>query len=375
VVNSHMSLRVAIVGCGKIADAHAAQIRRIRGCDIVAVCDREELMARQLAERFGVRRHFDDLSRLLEESKPDVVHVTTPPQSHFEIARRCLERGCHVYVEKPFALDTREAEELVRVAARRALGLTVGHDAQFSHAARRMREVVQSGYLGERVVHMESYYGYDLTEPTYARAVLEEKNHWVRGLPGGLLQNIISHGIARIAEFLRGVDPRVLACGFASAAGRSCGDGDVVDELRVVILDEDQTAYFTFSSGMRPLLHQFRIFGTRNGLVLDERQQTVVKLRGASFKSYAERFVPPVVLARQYLSNVARNVRHFVANDFHMEAGKKELITGFYRSIVHGTPAPIPSREILLATRLMDLIFERLGEVRVTIRSREGVPC
>jgi predicted dehydrogenase len=47
-----MSLRVAIVGCGKIADAHAEQIRRIKGCEIVGVCDREELMARQLAERF-----------------------------------------------------------------------------------------------------------------------------------------------------------------------------------------------------------------------------------------------------------------------------------------------------------------------------------
>src|SRR2546422_7053055 len=109
-----MPLRVAIVGCGKIADVHAEQIRRLAGCDIVAVCDREELMARQLAERFKVERYFDDLGRLLEESRPHVVHITTPPQSHFAIARQCLERGCHVYVEKPFTLDAREAEELVR---------------------------------------------------------------------------------------------------------------------------------------------------------------------------------------------------------------------------------------------------------------------
>src|SRR5437879_3277340 len=108
-----MRLRVAIVGCGKIADSHAAQIQRIKGCDLVGVCDREELMARQLAERFQAEGYFDDLSRLLEESKPDVVHITTPPPSHFELARHCLEHGCHVYVEKPFTLDAREAEELV----------------------------------------------------------------------------------------------------------------------------------------------------------------------------------------------------------------------------------------------------------------------
>ena len=80
-------LRVAIVGCGKIADAHASQIQRIKGCEIVGVCDREELMARQLAERFRIGRYFDDLTALLRETRPQVVHITTPPQSHTAIAR------------------------------------------------------------------------------------------------------------------------------------------------------------------------------------------------------------------------------------------------------------------------------------------------
>ena len=102
-------LKVAIVGCGKIADAHAAQIQRIEGCEIVGVCDREPLMARQLYERFPVKRYFTDLAELVSEARPDVVHITTPPESHFDIARFCLEQGCHVYVEKPFTLDAEEA--------------------------------------------------------------------------------------------------------------------------------------------------------------------------------------------------------------------------------------------------------------------------
>src|SRR5439155_5773791 len=160
-------------------------------------------------------------------------------------------------------------------------------------------------------------------------------------------------GIARIAEFLRGDNPQVIAYGFVSPLLRRLGDEAVLDELRVIIVDEHQTtAYFTFSSQIRPVLHQFRIFGSQDGLVLDEQQQIVVKLRGASFKSYVERFVPPVIFARQYLANAAHNVRLFLANDFHMESGKKELTAAFYRSIVEGTPAPIPSREILLTARL-----------------------
>src|SRR5262252_7699047 len=110
-------LKVAIVGCGKIADAHAAAIRRIEGCEIVGVCDREPLMARQLYERFPVKRYFTNVPELLDETRPDVVHITTPPQSHFDIARLCLERHCHLYVEKPFTLDSEEARQLLCLAA------------------------------------------------------------------------------------------------------------------------------------------------------------------------------------------------------------------------------------------------------------------
>ena len=149
-------LKVAIVGCGKIADVHASQIQRIGGCKIVGVCDKEPLMARQLWERFPVERHYGELAELLSEARPDVVHITTPPQSHFDIARFCLEWGCHVYVEKPFTLRAQEAEVLIALANERGLKLTAGHDDQFSNVARRMRRLVQNGYLGGPAVHMES---------------------------------------------------------------------------------------------------------------------------------------------------------------------------------------------------------------------------
>ena len=358
-----MSLRVAIVGCGKIADAHAAQIRRIPECELVAVCDREELMARQLADRFGAPRCFVDLDDLLREAIPDVVHITTPPQSHFELTRRCLEHGCHVYVEKPFTIDAREAEVLIGLAQETGRRLTVGHDAQFSPATQRMREIVRRGYLGDSVVHLEAWYGYDLGD-TYARAVLGDAEHWVRRLPGGLLQNVISHGIARVAEFLQGDDPVVMAHAFTSRALAERAGEDVLDELRVMIIDEAKTtAYFTFSSRMRPVLHQLRVFGSKNGLALDETQQTVLMLRGPAFKSYVERFVPPVIFARQYLANAAHNARLFLRNEFHMDAGKNNLITAFYQSIIAKAPAPIPYREIVLTARVMDAIFEQVGRV------------
>lgn len=358
-------LRIAIVGCGKIADEHALQIQRIKGCEIVAVCDSEPLMARQLFERFPIKQHFCDLTELLSESKPDVVHVTTPPGSHFAIAKLCLEAGSHVYVEKPFTLYEDEAQRLIALANEKVLKITAGHDGQFTHVARRMRALVKSGFLGGGPVHMESCYGYGLGGSEYAGALFGDKRHWVRSLPGQLLQNIISHGIARLAEFLSGDSPQVMAYGFTSPFLKSIGENEIIDELRVIIAEEERTtAYFTFSSQMRPTLHEFRIYGAKNGLVLDQDQETLIRLPGARLKSYVEHFVRPVTLARQYLGNLGTNVRLFLGRDFHQKAGMKYLMESFYRSIVEGTPLPISYREILLTARIMDAIFVQLAAQR-----------
>lgn len=354
-------LKVAIVGCGKIADSHAGQIQRIGGCEIVGVCDQEPLMARQLYDRYPIRRHFADIRELLAEARPNVVHITTPPQSHFEIAKLCLEWGCHVYVEKPFTIYKDEASQLIALANEKGLKITAGHDDQFSHVARRMRSLVRGGFLGGEPVHMESYYCYEMGSTGYAGAILGDKRHWVRTLPGKLLHNIISHGIARIAEFLSTASPQVMAYGYISPFLKSMGESEVIDELRVIICEEERTtAYFTFSSQMRPSLHQFRVYGPKNGLILDQDTETLIKLRGTRFKSYVQKFVPPAIMARQHLGNLSTNLRTFLARDFQMKSGMKYLIESFYRSIVEGTPVPIPYREILLTAGIMDAIFAQI---------------
>ena len=173
---------------------------------------------------------------------------------------------------------------------------------------------------------MESYYCYDLSDPGYAKALLSDKSHWIRKLPGKLLHNVISHGIARIAEFLPSDSPHVSAHGFVSPLLKSIGEDEIVDELRVTISDAGSTtAYFTFSSQMRPSLNSFRLYGPKNGLVLDQDRETLIKLRGDHYKSYADKFIPPMNLAAQQLGNVATNLRKFLGNDFHMKSGMKYL--------------------------------------------------
>ncbi len=222
---------------------------------------------------------------------------------------------------------------------------------------------------------MESYYCYDLSDARYARALLSDRTHWVRKLPGKLLQNVISHGIARMAEYLNSDSPRVIAHGLTSRLLRELGETDIIDELRVIVSETSgTTAYFTFSSQMRPSLNAFRVYGPRNGLMLDEDQQAVIKCRGNRFKSYAEKFIPPFVFAREHLGNAVANGRLFASNQFHMKEGMKELIQSFYRAITDGGPLPISYREILLTSRIMDEIFRQLDTADGSGRAPEPVP-
>jgi predicted dehydrogenase len=351
-------VKTCIVGCGKIADAHAAAISSIPNCEIVGVCDNEELMARQLFERFKVGKYFQDIHQMLDVTRPDVVHITTPPQSHFEISRICLDAGCHVYVEKPFTVNFDEADRLIRLANDKGLKMTVGTDEQFSHVAIAMRSLIQDGYLGGPPVHMEAYYGYDLGDERYARAFLKNNTHWLRSLPGQLMHNNISHGLAKITEFLKGDDVQVIAHGFTSGFLRNLKEKTLIDELRAIIIDADNTtAYFTFSTQIRPLLRELRVYGPLNGLVLNQNHHSLIKLPGTNYKSYAEKFIPLNDYSKQYRKNLLANARLFFKNDFHMKAGLKRLIELFYRSISDNSPLPISYREILLTTKIMDSIF------------------
>jgi predicted dehydrogenase len=73
-----------------------------------------------------------------------------------------LEAGCHLFFEKPFTLNSQQAEQLINLAMKKNLKLTVGHNNQFSHAARRMRALIGAGFLGGPPIHMESIWCYDL---------------------------------------------------------------------------------------------------------------------------------------------------------------------------------------------------------------------
>ena len=155
-----------------------------------------------LASVSQFRRVFSDAQEMLKAVSPDVVHITTPPQSHYALARECLEAGSHVYLEKPFTVTSEEAESLIELAENKNIKITAGHNLQFTLEMLEMRRLVREGFIGGKPAHLESYFSYDLGDATYAKALLARPEPLGAKATGGLLHNIISHGVAKLAEFL-----------------------------------------------------------------------------------------------------------------------------------------------------------------------------
>jgi predicted dehydrogenase len=223
-----------------------------------------------------------------------------------------------------------------------------------------MRHLINAGYLGGPPIHLESVYCYEFNDERYAKAMLGDRSHWIRRLPGKLLHNVISHGIGKIVEFLRDEDISVLAFGFTSHFLEGIHEGDIVDELRVIISDGHRTTgYFTFSSQMSPPLHQFRVYGPKNSLIADFEHQTLTRVQ-KNYKSYLNQFLPPLLEGRDHIRNGCRNMRRFVRRELHAEAGIHTLIESFYRSITDSARLPISYRDILITARIMEEVFRQI---------------
>src|SRR5262249_6397420 len=122
---------IALAGAGFIADTHLAALRDLAGTQVVGVCDPNEERCEALRRQWGIPHAARSLDELLRGCKPDVVHVLVPPPAHVEVARQALKAGAHVFVEKPLALRSEGAEELLALAAHAGLRLGVNHNWLF----------------------------------------------------------------------------------------------------------------------------------------------------------------------------------------------------------------------------------------------------
>jgi predicted dehydrogenase len=178
------NVRFAVVGCGHIGRRHIEMIRRRPDAELTAVCD-------LLPVDYHPVPAFSDLEKLLADAPPfDVLNICTPNGLHAQMALRALETGHHVVIEKPMALGTHDAEQILQTAARCQRHVFCVMQNRYSPPSRWLKSVIDNHLLGEIYwVQINCYWNRD------ARYYLPGGWHGTRTLDGGTLFTQFSHFI------------------------------------------------------------------------------------------------------------------------------------------------------------------------------------
>ena len=145
------TLKVALVGCGKVGRLHCLALKQCPDARLVALCDASETRAGQFASEFGGAA-FTQLSQMLSMARPDVVLIATPHPLHKEPTVQALASGVHVLVEKPLAASVSDCDAMI--AAARQSGKTLGVISQrrFFEPVLRMKQAIDTGKIGKPVL-------------------------------------------------------------------------------------------------------------------------------------------------------------------------------------------------------------------------------
>jgi predicted dehydrogenase len=140
---------VAVVGYGYWGPNLVRNFWDVPGAHLVSVCDVRLDRLAGVRARYPALETTTSLDDVMNDARIEVVAIATPVSSHFEIARRALEAGKHVFIEKPMTTTTDEALRLLDLADRRGLTVDVDHTFVYTGAIRKMRELVERGELGD----------------------------------------------------------------------------------------------------------------------------------------------------------------------------------------------------------------------------------
>lgn len=333
-------LRVAILGGGRMAQKHATAIRLRSGAKLVAVGD-PYLSVDDIKSRFGEDvAAFRDARELLSQAKPDVVHIVTPPHTHFDLARECLLNGANVYVEKPFALGTTEAKEILDLADARGLRACAAHQVLFQRAGQLYQTYLP--IIGS-IIHVESYFSF---KPVRRRPD--------GGAPLSSVDQLIDILPHPVYLMLSALEQRTNATPELTAF-----DVAPEGEVRAVIRSGETLATLIVTLRGRPVESYLRVVGTNGSVTADFILGDVVKSLGPGASAPAV-VVKPFSASTQKFWGSFGGLWRLLFSRQKSYPGLGELLDLFYDSIRKSSPPPISRTTIMHTVQICEQISARL---------------
>ncbi len=340
--------RVALVGCGRIANTHCGYLRQLPQVELVGACD----VSRESREAFAARWQlptYADVDELLAASQPHVVHVVTPPATHARLAVQLLDAGVHVLVEKPMALTVAEADQMLAASRRAGRYLTVDHNRWFDPVVQHARALLESGRLGA-LIGVEVFQGAAAGE---AEIPGGNDGHWKAALPGGALYDLAPH-------------PAYLLRGFVGAIEKlhvltRAGEGGQLRELRAIVEGARALGGMTISLETQPFMNRVTLFGSCMTAEVNLNNMTLVLRRTRQVPKLIGKVLPNIDEALQLLRATLHNGIEFLRGRQRYYPGMGVHFRALYQALAEGNPPPVKCEEGREAVWLLQKMWEQAG--------------
>ena len=340
-------LKGLIIGCGTIAREHLAALSDLENVQVAAVCDLSAARAEATAERFGILKWGLDYKSLIDDVRPDLVHITTPPTSHFSIAKNCLAAGCNLLCEKPITQSYEEFCILKGLAIENDRLLLENQNYRFHSSILKIRDLINAGELGE-IVDVQIFLSLNIAAAG-SPYVDPNASYFGQALRGGLIGDFLTH-IAYLSHIFTGsaIDLRTVWMKQRSESPWPA------DEFRGFIKGERAPAYVAFSGNAQPDGFVIRVSGTKmhaEANLFEPPRLALRRLR--SGEPALAKLIDGVTESSQVLKGTVAAFWKKLGGASPYD-GMSEMIGATYRALEKRDAVPISLEEIDEISRLVD---------------------
>jgi predicted dehydrogenase/nucleoside-diphosphate-sugar epimerase len=323
--------RVGIIGAGYVSSYHLRALRTLKHIDVVGITDLNHRKAEKVASAF--RTPFVKSTEELYATRPDVVHILTPPSSHCALTLEALDMGCHVLVEKPMAVSEEECELMIKKAAAVARTISVNHSAKFDPAILRSLKLVGENAIGD-VLTIDYFRSSEY--PAYRGGPVPEPFR-----DGGYpFRDLGVHALYLAEAFLgriRDVETVCLNTGKHAQL--------VFDEWRSLIHCEKGVGQAHLSWSVRPIEHTLFIQGSRGAIFLDLYLETCVIHKHLPIPKPVGASINAVGSAVRSVSQSFSNSLKLAIGSMHRSPDIHRAVREFHLALASGKTPPVSAEE------------------------------
>lgn len=342
-----MRLRAAVIGCGAIAHEHLPYLSSSPRVDLAAVCDSSKVTASFMRDRFHARAAFTDAASMLQQVRPEVVHVLTPPQTHAALVTMSLEAGAHVICEKPMTGSAAETETLFAEAHKHGRALIESRNLLYNDLAVAIHRLATDGSLGS-VREVDVLLSLDLTAGPFGDLNLSGPGVH---LPGGAVHDFLPHLAYLFLHFAGGPQTIDQVTGFLENRSGNARVG--YDHLDALIEAGNVRGRLRVASDIAPPAFRLIVRGTDRSAEGDFYNPFLRIEGGANVGKRAplEQVGSGLKLARAGVRNFFDKVRQH--GTYH---GMPRMLDSIYSALQAGEEPPISQADMIATARLVDRV-------------------